>query len=126
MMNARCTWHPFDGADGVCRTCGYDFCRECLVFSFGSNETPYCRACALVTAGVRHTATRPPLRTKREIKRRHKEWMNQNDNVNRDGVLLSIGAFDESVSDDLPISHVENSPSWLGDRFDGAGERVSF
>jgi hypothetical protein len=49
----RCAKHNFELAAAVCRTCGDDFCEECLVYAHGPSKPPYCVPCALVAAGVR-------------------------------------------------------------------------
>lgn len=59
-MAATCEAHPFDEATDTCRSCGYDFCPECLVYAHGQNKPPYCVPCALTAAGVRSTAKRSP------------------------------------------------------------------
>ncbi len=73
-MNEQCAKHQFEPAEDVCRTCGWDFCGECLVYAFGPNKPPYCLSCALAASGVRSGAGNPPLRSKKEIKARHKQW----------------------------------------------------
>lgn len=59
---ASCDAHPFEVATAVCRSCRYDYCAECLVYTFGPKKPPYCIPCALKVAGVRTTATRAPAR----------------------------------------------------------------
>jgi hypothetical protein len=72
-MEGRCEKHPFERMARHCRTCGGEFCADCLVFSYGPKKPPYCVNCALSAAGVRSTAARPQLRSKRDIKREEKE-----------------------------------------------------
>jgi hypothetical protein len=50
---AGCETHPFDPAEGTCRTCHRPFCAGCLVYSAGPDRPPHCVPCALVAAGVR-------------------------------------------------------------------------
>ena len=72
-MEDRCTEHQFEPAEATCRNCGYPFCNECLVYSFGPNEPPYCLSCALAAAGVRSNAGRRPGKSKRELRKQHRE-----------------------------------------------------
>ena len=72
-MEGRCEKHPFERMERHCRTCGGEFCADCLVYSYGPKKPPYCVNCALSAAGVRSTAARPQLRSKRDIKRDEKE-----------------------------------------------------
>ena len=58
---------------GRCRECGHVFCGECLVFTFGERQPPFCVPCALAAAGVRSSAARPKALPKKELKRRQKE-----------------------------------------------------
>lgn len=73
IMEGRCEKHPFERMERHCRTCGGEFCADCLVYSYGPKKPPYCVNCALSAAGVRSTAARPQLRSKREIKRDERE-----------------------------------------------------
>jgi hypothetical protein len=68
-MEGRCEKHPFERMERNCRACGGEFCADCLVYSYGPKKPPYCVNCALSAAGVRSTAARPQIRSKREIKR---------------------------------------------------------
>lgn len=76
-MEGNCIKHQFEPAADLCRTCGNAFCTECLVYSFGAHEPPFCVACALAAAGVRSNAARQPTLSRRELRRqvrqRHKE-----------------------------------------------------
>lgn len=72
-LDERCVRHQFEPAVDRCRQCGNPFCGECLVYSFGPKEPPFCVPCALSAAGVRSTAGRAPVVNKREMKRREKE-----------------------------------------------------
>jgi hypothetical protein len=126
MLEERCAKHQFEAAEGVCRTCGYDFCGECLVFSFGPNKPPYCLACALTASGVRSNAANPPLRTKREIKLRHKEWMQTREAGHRIAPRVEISPFDDFVTSGASGSPEENPLSWLDEHLGGSGERVPF
>lgn len=72
-MELRCDRHGFELAVDTCRNCGNSFCAECLVYSFGRNEPPFCVACALAAAGVRSNAARQPRLSRRELRRQAKE-----------------------------------------------------
>jgi hypothetical protein len=72
-LDDHCARHQFEVAVGRCRQCGHVFCSECLVFSFGERQPPFCVPCALAAAGVRSTAGRPPALPRKELKRRQKE-----------------------------------------------------
>lgn len=67
-MEGRCAKHQFEAAEATCRSCGNEFCAECLVYSFGPKKPPYCIACALTAAGVRTTAANHPTKSKKELK----------------------------------------------------------
>lgn len=71
-MDGRCVKHHFEPATDTCRHCGHPYCDECLVYSFGRSEPPYCVSCALAAAGVRSNAARQPALSRREIRRRAK------------------------------------------------------
>lgn len=64
-MTVRCVKHPFETAVTTCRECGYDYCGECLVYSFGANKPPYCVKCALAAAGVRRGSAVTPVRAQK-------------------------------------------------------------
>ena len=76
-MEGRCEKHPFERMERHCRNCGGEFCADCLVYSYGPKKPPYCVNCALAAAGVRSSAARPQLRSKREIKREMKDAKRQ-------------------------------------------------
>ncbi|MDZ7677496.1 MAG: hypothetical protein U5K29_02975 [Acidimicrobiales bacterium] len=71
-MDGHCDKHVFEAKDATCRNCGGDFCADCLVYAHGPKKPPLCVNCALTAAGIRSTAARPVVRTKREIKREEK------------------------------------------------------
>jgi hypothetical protein len=50
---ASCHTHGEQPAAGTCRSCRGEFCRDCLVYSYGSAKPPYCIRCALIAAGAR-------------------------------------------------------------------------
>jgi hypothetical protein len=126
-MNEQCAKHQFEPAEDVCRTCGWDFCGECLVYAFGPNKPPYCLSCALAASGVRSGAGNPPLRTKKEIKARHKQWHAARVSGQRSAPAIEISAFDDFVTAGAPAGSGEENPlSWLDEHLGGSGERVPF
>ena len=68
-----CQVHPYEVAEGLCRSCGGPFCADCLVYPFGPVKPPYCVPCAVSAAGVRQTARNPTVVVPKETKRRLKE-----------------------------------------------------
>src|SRR5690606_18844790 len=72
-MEERCIRHQFEPVADYCRNCGDGYCPECLVYSFGRNEPPYCVSCALAAAGVRSNAARPVTKSRKELRRLAKE-----------------------------------------------------
>lgn len=72
-MDGRCDKHQFEPMERTCRACGGQFCGDCLVFSHGHRKPPYCVSCALAAAGVRSTAQRPVVVSKRELRRNLRE-----------------------------------------------------
>lgn len=69
-----CQVHPYEVAEGLCRSCGGPFCADCLVYPFGPVKPPYCVPCAVTASGVRTTARNPTVVVPKETKRRLKEW----------------------------------------------------
>jgi hypothetical protein len=126
-LEERCARHQFEAAEDVCRTCGYDFCGECLVYAFGANKAPYCLSCALAASGVRSTATVRPVRSKREIKDRHKQWCRARSTNHHESRRVEVAPFDELVpAAPMPTEPEDNPLAWLDDQFGGTGERVPF
>lgn len=72
-MQGRCDKHLFEGAEDRCGKCGYEFCGECLVYSFGAKKPPFCIACAVAAAGIRSNAGIRPMADARELKALRKE-----------------------------------------------------
>jgi hypothetical protein len=72
-MQGRCDKHLFDGAEDRCGKCGYEFCGECLVYSFGPKKPPFCIPCAVAAAGIRNNAGNRPIVDPRELKQLRKE-----------------------------------------------------
>lgn len=69
-MDGRCDKHPFEPYERTCRNCGGEFCTDCLVFSHGHRQPPYCVSCALAAAGVRSSASRQSSLPKRELRKK--------------------------------------------------------
>lgn len=67
---AGCHAHPFERASATCRTCSYEFCTECVVYTYGPEKPPFCIPCALQAAGVRSTAGRRPAPDASRARRR--------------------------------------------------------
>jgi hypothetical protein len=122
-MDLRCDRHGFELAVDTCRNCGISYCAECLVYSFGRKEQPFCVSCALAAAGVRSNAARQPTLSRKEMRRQAKE---------RKKALKEQRASKavHSVEIDWSIPADETSP--LNNEFDWAdeeaphGERVPF
>lgn len=72
-MQGRCDKHLFEGAEDHCGKCGYEFCGECLVYSFGPKKAPFCIPCAVAAAGIRSNAGIRPMADARELKALRKE-----------------------------------------------------
>lgn len=69
-----CQVHPYEAAEGLCRTCGGPFCADCLVYPFGPAKPPFCVPCAIAAGGVRRNARNPNVVVPKEKKERLKEW----------------------------------------------------
>ena len=69
-----CQVHPYEAAEGLCRSCGGPFCADCLVYPFGPLKPPFCVPCAVTAGGVRSNARNPTVVVPKETKRRLKEW----------------------------------------------------
>lgn len=105
-MDGRCEKHPFEPAERTCRTCGGEFCVDCLVFSHGPRKPPYCVSCALSAAGVRSTATRTPVVSKRELRKRLRAERKAAKR-SKDGVVVAapvrVVEYEFTISDDGQI-----------------------
>ena len=120
-MKEQCIQHQFEAAADLCRTCGYDYCTECLVYAFGHHQAPYCVACALTASGVRSNAARPTALSRREIKRRMKA---RDREINRKVpavVEVKVNDFDWE-----PAAAAAQSPEWIDAQFPHAEARVPF
>jgi hypothetical protein len=125
-MHEPCTRHQFESAEDVCRNCGSDFCGECLVYALGADKPPYCLGCALAASGVRSGAGNPQVRTKREIKARHKEWRDHRASAQRMAPPVEISAFVGASAPSAGDGSDDSPMSWLDEHLDGSGERVPF
>ena len=97
-MEGHCAKHVFEPTEALCRTCGGEFCGDCLVYAYGPKKPPYCVNCALSAAGVRSTAARPHVRSRRDVKRELKEQKRQSKVAAKSG----RGGADE-LFDAIPI-----------------------
>ncbi len=71
---ATCLQHTHEIAEAICKTCGANFCADCLVYPFGASKPPLCIPCAINASGVRHGAGNPVRVEPKEKKARLKEW----------------------------------------------------
>ena len=69
-----CERHTYVEAESTCQRCGYSFCENCLVYSFGRQQHPYCVSCAIAAAGIRRSARIQPRVTQRASGRRFRRW----------------------------------------------------
>jgi hypothetical protein len=72
-MQGRCDKHLFESAEDRCGKCGFEFCGECLVYSFGAKKPPFCIPCAVAAAGIRSNAGIQPMASPRELRALRKE-----------------------------------------------------
>lgn len=121
-MDLRCDRHGFELAVDTCRNCGNSFCAECVVYSFGKHEQPFCVSCALAAAGVRSNAARQPTLSRKEMRRRAKERKKAEKDARSAKAVQSV-EIDWSIPDDAvaPSDDFE----WADDDTP-AGERVPF
>ncbi len=75
---------------------------------------------------MRSVSTIRPVRTKREIKNRHKQWCRARSSSHRDAPQVEISSFDEFVPSHPNAAEEENPLAWLDDHLGGSGERVPF
>ncbi len=73
-MADPCLAHPYELAEGLCRSCGGAYCADCIVYPFGADKPPLCISCAIAAGGVRRTAKKPSRAAPKEKKERLKEW----------------------------------------------------
>ena len=126
-MDGRCVKHQFELATDTCRHCGHEYCEECLVYSFGRNEPPFCVSCALAAAGVRSNAARRPALSRRELRRqtklRRKAERQRAAEAARGTVDVRPMEVDWSGSGDAR----DSGSDWVAERFpESHGERIPF
>ena len=104
-MQGRCDKHLFEAAEDRCGRCGYEFCGECLVYSFGLKKPPLCIPCAVVAAGIRSNAA-PPEADARERKQLRKERRSAFRRTRRASTPMpELDAFpDDDLSDEVAPS----------------------
>ena len=106
-MQGRCDKHLFEGAEDRCGKCGYEFCGECLVYSFGAKKPPFCIPCAVAAAGIRSNAGIRPMADARELKALRKERRSAARKQRREGtpdpVLDELPTFEPSVMPPSPV-----------------------
>jgi hypothetical protein len=86
-MQGRCDKHLFEAAEDVCGKCGYEFCGECLVYSFGAKKPPFCIPCAVAAAGIRSNAGVRPIADARQLKALRKERRSAERKARRERVI---------------------------------------
>jgi hypothetical protein len=126
-MADSCTRHQFEAADDFCRTCGGGFCSECLVYSFGRNQPPFCLNCALAAAGVRSNAARQPTMSRREMRARTKERRKADKEARKVEVAVAASPVVEIDWSVPPTPAGEDDGlGWLEDYLPQSDERVMF
>jgi len=103
-MQGRCDKHLFETAEGNCRHCGFEFCSDCLVYSFGTDKPPFCIPCAVTAAGIRSTAAHRPAFSRRELKRMHKQRRVQREKQGFNGPDDGTGAVSAPPPLKTPLS----------------------
>jgi hypothetical protein len=123
-MDVRCDRHGFELAEDTCRNCGFSFCAECLVYSFGRKQQPFCVACALAAAGVRSNAARQPAMSRKELKRQAKE-RKKAEKARKAAKTVQSVEIDWSLPADAEPTH--DDFAWLEEtEREPVGERVPF
>ena len=118
-MDERCARHQFEAAIDRCRECGHAFCGECLVYSFGERQPPFCIPCALSASGVRSNAGRTPALSKKEIRRRQKET----ERLAKESAAQTEAAAGEAQIDwSLPVNGSDPNHDPAFPRFEEDGE----
>ena len=65
-MIPNCERHNWEPSEDECKTCGYAYCANCLVYVNGASARPLCIQCALKHSGVRGSKrVKPTLRERR-------------------------------------------------------------
>jgi hypothetical protein len=68
-VKSNCEVHAFEVADDRCGQCGHAFCSDCIVYPWGPRKPPLCKSCAIAVAGIRKHASRPPVASRRNLRR---------------------------------------------------------
>lgn len=125
-MDDRCTRHSFEEAVDFCRTCGDPFCNECLVYSFGRDQQPFCVNCALAAAGVRSNAGRTPTISKREMRHRAKERRKAEKEAKK--VAGDVSEPKVEIDWSVPVDETseDDGLGWLEEFLPQSDERVTF
>lgn len=121
-MDLRCDRHGFELAVDTCRNCANSYCAECLVYSFGRKEQPFCVACALAAAGVRSNAARQPTLSRKEMRRQAKD-RKKADKERKAAKAVQSVEIDWSIPADTETT--TNEFDWA-DEESPTGERVPF
>lgn len=100
-MQGRCDKHLFEAAEDKCGRCGYEFCGECLVYSFGAKKPPFCIPCAVAAAGLRSTAGNAPAIDARELRALRKERRKQRRGRGTQPVAMPVA--EEDIEDSVGI-----------------------
>jgi hypothetical protein len=107
-MQRTCSKHPYEPSENLCRSCGREYCPDCLVYPNGPKKLPLCLACAVAEAGVRSTARPQRKLPKREIRRRAQRRI---EDVTRAVEPIPI-VFEQPLAGALPFSD-ESLPEWF-------------
>jgi hypothetical protein len=102
-MQGRCEKHLFEGAVDVCRQCAHEFCPECLVYSFGPKQPPFCVPCAVAAAGIRSTAGMRPAVERKQVRRLMKERRLARRATSEQRVEAFAAAVAPKDYDDVPV-----------------------
>jgi hypothetical protein len=106
-MQGRCDKHLFEGAEDRCGRCGYEFCGECLVYSFGPKKPPFCIPCAVAAAGIRSNAGHRPMADTRELKQLKKERRSAFRRLRREDVCPEATM---DAPPEMPVASALNGP----------------
>jgi hypothetical protein len=107
-MQRTCSKHPYEPSDNLCRSCGREYCGDCLVYPNGTHKLPLCLACAVAEAGLRSTARPQRKLPKREIRRRERRRI---EDVTRSAEQTPI-VFEQPLAGVRPFSE-DTLPDWF-------------
>jgi hypothetical protein len=104
-MQGRCDKHLFEAAEDRCGRCGFEFCGECLVYSFGLKKPPLCIPCAVVAAGIRSNAAPPPIeaRARKQLRKERRSAFRRGRRAESATPELDALPADDLSVDDAPI-----------------------